>query len=101
MSSIQVVKTKASLVKVVTAASATLAIATTKTLQLNLGKVAAGTLVVQTVKGPTGTHTLSSAKVKVAGSVLSPVLKFTTPGTYVSTITIGKIKRIVTIKVTK
>ena len=44
---------------------------------------------------------MSSAKVKVAGSVLSPVLKFTTPGTYVYTITIGKIKRIVTIKVTK
>ncbi len=72
-----------------------------KSLQLNLGKVSKGTLVTQTLKGPTGTFAISTSKSKATGAIKTPILKFTKEGTYTFTVIIGKVKKVITIKVTK
>jgi hypothetical protein len=97
----QVVTTKPSSTLTLNSGNTTKALSLSKTVQVNFGTVKKGTAVVQTIKGPTGTFTLSSTKTKTTGAVKSPVLKFSKPGTYVLTITIGKTKKVITFKVTK
>ena len=97
----QVITTKPTFAVQVSGSKAKTTLSVKKTIQITLGKFAKGTLVRQIIRGPTGTFKISSAKLKSTGIVKSAVFKFAKPGTYTYTTTLGKIKKVVTIKVTK
>lgn len=81
-------------------ATKTVQVRKNSTLVVALPNIPKGTLVKETIKGPDGkTFTIISGKANAKGVVKSPVLKFKKPGTYTITITAGKLKKVVSVRV--
>ena len=74
-----------------------------KSIQVTLPTVGAKNVVVKvSVKDPAGaTFKVASTTVTKNKSYVSPIFKFSKPGTYVVTVTAGTTKRVVTVKVSK
>jgi hypothetical protein len=74
-----------------------------KSLQITLPTVGSKNVVVRvTIKDPSGkVFTVASRAVTKNKSYVSPIFKFSKPGTYVVTVTAGTTKRVVTVKVSK
>jgi hypothetical protein len=74
-----------------------------KSLQVTLPTVGSKNVVVRvTIKDPSGkVFTVASRAVTKNKSYVSPIFKFSKPGTYVVTVTAGTTKRVVTVKVSK
>jgi hypothetical protein len=54
------------------------------------------------IKGPDGkSYTIASTKTKKTGTYKAPAIKFSKPGTYQVTVLVGKIKKVVTYKISK
>jgi hypothetical protein len=83
-----------------TTANTTLFASTKIPVQAVIKSVKKGTAVTVTVKGKDGvSYKVASTIVKTTGVFKSPVVKFSKPGTYQITVTVGKTKRVVTYKV--
>ena len=74
-----------------------------KSIQISIPTVGTKSVSVKvSVKDPSGnTFTLASSKVAKNKSYVTPNVKFSKPGTYVMTVTLGTTKKVVTVKVSK
>ena len=70
-------------------------------MQLSLKTIGTKTAAVKlVVKTPDGkSYTLSSSTISKNKGFVGPVIKFSKPGTYVMTLVIGAVKKVVTVKV--
>jgi hypothetical protein len=61
-----------------------------------------GTVIKIVVKGADGkSYTVASTTAKATGTYKAPAIKFSKPGTYQVTITVGKVKKVITYKISK
>jgi hypothetical protein len=74
-----------------------------KSVQLSLKTIGTKTAAVKlVVKTPDAkSYTLSSSTISKNKAYLGPVIRFSKPGTYVFTLSIGSTKKLVTVKVSK
>ena len=87
-------------VTIASASKSSITAKASKPLQILFSKVTKGTVVTQTIKAPNGViYPLGKFKVLANGQIKLPVLKFAKIGTYTVTVSYGKIKKTVTIKV--
>jgi len=61
-----------------------------------------GTVIKVVVKGADGkSYTVVTTTTKTTGTYKAPAIKFSKPGTYQVTILVGKIKKVITYKISK
>ena len=91
--------TKVSLVR----SSTSLTSKVTRSLQLSLKTIGAKSSVVKlVVRTPEGkSYTLRSSTIAKNKGFVGPVIRFSKPGSYVFTLTVGSTKKLVTVKVSK
>jgi hypothetical protein len=71
-------------------------------VQPSISSVKKGTVVKVVIKGSDGkSYTVASTTTKSKGTYKAPAIKFVKPGTYQVTVMIGKIKKVITYKITK
>jgi hypothetical protein len=72
------------------------------TVQQAIPSVKKGTAVKVVIKGSDGkSYTVAATTTKTTGTYKTPAIKFSKPGTYQVTILVGKVKKIVTYKISK
>jgi hypothetical protein len=85
-----------------TAAKATVSTSLKNAVQPSFPSVKKGTVIKVVIKGSDGkSYTVASAVVKKNGTYKAPAIKFSKTGTYQVTVTIGKVKKVITYKITK
>jgi hypothetical protein len=85
-----------------TGSKATISTSLKTTVQPAIPSVKKGTAVKVVVKGADGkSYTVASTKTKAAGTYKAPAIKFSKPGIYQVTVIIGKIKKVITYKISK
>lgn len=91
-------------VKITTISSAKATISTSlKTnVQPVVSDVKKGTVVKVVIKGADGkSYTVATTTTKSTGTYKAPAIKFSKPGTYLVTIMVGKVKKVITYKISK
>jgi hypothetical protein len=91
-------------VKASTIISSTAVISTSlkSAVQPSIPAVKKGTEIKVVVKGADGkSYTVASTTAKSTGTYKAPAIKFSNPGTYQVTVMIGKVKKVITYKITK
>ena len=71
-------------------------------VQPAVSSVKKGTVIKVVVKGADGkSYTVASTTTKTTGTYKAPAIKFSKPGTYQVTILVGKVKKVITYKISK
>ena len=71
-------------------------------VQPSVSSVKKGTVIKVVVKGADGkSYTVASTTTKTTGTYKAPAIKFSKPGTYQVTILVGKVKKVITYKISK
>ena len=85
-----------------TGSKATISTSLKNAVQPSIPSVKKGTAIKVVIKGSDGkSYTVASTTVKKTGTYKAPAIKFSKPGTYQVTVLIGKIKKVITYKITK
>jgi hypothetical protein len=85
-----------------TGSKATISTSLTNAVQPAIPSVKKGTVIKVVIKGADGkSYTIASTKTKKTGTYKAPAIKFSKPGTYQVTVLVGKIKKVVTYKISK
>jgi hypothetical protein len=85
-----------------TAGKATVSTSLKNAVQPSFPSIKKGTVIRVVIKGSDGkSHTVASTVIKKNGTYKAPAIKFSKAGTYQVTVTIGKIKKVITYKITK
>jgi hypothetical protein len=85
-----------------TGSKATISTTLKNAVQPAIPSVKKGTVIKVVVKGADGkSYTVASTTTKSAGTYKSPAIKFAKPGTYQVTVLVGKIKKVITYKISK
>jgi hypothetical protein len=85
-----------------TGSKATISTSLKNAVQPAIPSVKKGTVIKVVIKGADGkSYTIASTKTKTTGTYKSPAIKFSKPGTYQVTVMIGKIKKVITYKISK
>jgi hypothetical protein len=85
-----------------TGSKATISTSLKNSVQPSIPSVKKGTAVKVVIKGADGkSYTVASTTVKKTGTYKAPAIKFSKPGTYQVTLMIGKVKKVITYKITK
>ena len=85
-----------------TGSKATISTSLKNAVQPSIPSVKKGTVVKVVIKGSDGkSYTVASTTTKSKGTYKAPAIKFSKPGTYQVTVMIGKIKKVITYKITK
>jgi hypothetical protein len=91
-------------VKATTVTTSTSVISTSlkSAVQPSFPAVKKGTEIKVVVKGADGkSYTVASTTTKTTGTYKAPAIKFSKPGTYQVTVIIGKVKKVITYKISK
>ena len=85
-----------------TASSATIATSLKTNVQASIPAVKKGTAIKVVVKGSDGnSYTVATTTAKTTGTYKTPAIKFAKPGTYQVTVLVGKVKKVITYKISK
>jgi hypothetical protein len=85
-----------------TGSKATISTSLKNAVQPAIPSVKKGTVIKVVIKGADGkSYTIASTKTKTTGTYKAPAIKFSKPGTYQVTVMIGKIKKVITYKISK
>ena len=85
-----------------TAAKATVSTSLKNAVQPAIPSVKKGTVIKVVIRGADGkSYTVASTTAKTTGTYKTPAIKFSKTGTYQVTVTIGKVKKVITYKITK
>jgi hypothetical protein len=85
-----------------TGSKATISTSLKNAVQPAIPSVKKGTVIKVVIKGADGkSYTIASTKTKTTGTYKSPAIKFSKPGTYQVTVMLGKIKKVITYKISK
>jgi hypothetical protein len=85
-----------------TGSKATISTSLKNSVQPSIPSVKKGTVVKVVIKGADGkSYTVASTTTKSTGTYKAPAIKFSKPGTYQVTVLVGKIKKVVTYKISK
>jgi hypothetical protein len=85
-----------------TGSKATISTSLKTAVQPSIPSVKKGTAIKVVIKGSDGkSYTVASTTVKKTGTYKAPAIKFSKPGTYQVTVLIGKVKKVITYKITK
>ena len=85
-----------------TGSKATISTSLKSAVQPAIPSVKKGTVIKVVIKGADGkSYTIASTKTKTTGTYKAPAIKFSKPGTYQVTVMIGKIKKVITYKISK
>jgi hypothetical protein len=85
-----------------TGSKATISTSLKNAVQSAIPSVKKGTVIKVVIKGPDGkSYTIASTKTKKTGTYKAPAVKFSKPGTYQVTVLVGKIKKVITYKISK
>lgn len=85
-----------------TGSKATISTSLKNAVQPAIPSVKKGTVIKVVVKGADGkSYTVASTTTKLTGTYKSPAIKFAKPGTYQVTVLIGKVKKVITYKISK
>lgn len=85
-----------------TGSKATISTSLKNAVQPSIPSVKKGTAIKVVIKGSDGkSYTVASTTVKKTGTYKAPAIKFSKPGTYQVTVLIGKVKKVITYKITK
>jgi hypothetical protein len=85
-----------------TGSKATISTSLKNSVQPSIPSVKKGTVVKVVIKGADGkSYTVASTTTKSTGTYKAPAIKFAKPGTYQVTVMIGKVKKVITYKITK
>ena len=81
---------------------ATISTSLKNAVQPSIPSVKKGTVIKVVIKGPDGkSYTVASTKTKKTGTYKAPAIKFAKPGKYRVTVMVGKVKKVITYKITK
>jgi hypothetical protein len=81
---------------------ATISTSLKNAVQPAIPSVKKGTVIKVVIKGADGkSYTVASTTTKSTGAYKAPAIKFSKPGTYQVTVMIGKVKKVITYKITK
>ena len=84
------------------AAKATVSTSLKNAVQPAIPSVKKGTVIKVVIRGADGkSYTVASTTAKTTGTYKAPAIKFSKTGTYQVTVTIGKVKKVITYKITK
>ena len=84
------------------AAKATISTSLKNAVQPAIPSVKKGTVIKVVIRGADGkSYTVASTTAKTTGTYKTPAIKFSKTGTYQVTVTIGKVKKVITYKITK
>jgi hypothetical protein len=84
------------------AAKATVSTSLKNAVQPAIPSVKKGTVIKVVIRGADGkSYTVASTTAKTTGTYKTPAIKFSKTGTYQVTVTIGKVKKVITYKITK
>ena len=85
-----------------TGSKATISTSLKTAVQPSIPSVKKGTAIKVVIKGSDGkSYTIASNTTKSTGTYKSPAIKFSKPGTYQVTVLVGKVKKVITYKITK
>ncbi len=85
-----------------TGSKATISTSLKNAVQPSIPSVKKGTAIKVVIKGSDGkSYTVASTTAKSTGTYKAPAIKFAKPGTYQVTVMIGKVKKVITYKITK
>ena len=85
-----------------TAAKATISTSLKNAVQPAIPSVKKGTVIKVVVRGSDGkSYTVASTTAKATGTYKTPAIKFSKPGTYLVTVTLGKVQKVITYKIGK
>jgi hypothetical protein len=85
-----------------TGSKATISTSLKTAVQPAIPSVKKGTAIKVVIKGADGkSYTVASTTAKSTGTYKTPAIKFSKPGTYQVTVMIGKIKKVITYKISK
>ena len=85
-----------------TRSKATVSTSLKNAVQPSIPSIKKGTVIKVVIKGPDGkSYTVASTKTNKTGTYKTPAIKFSKPGTYQVTVMIGKIKKVITYKISK
>ncbi len=85
-----------------TAAKATVTTSLKNAVQPAIPSVKKGTVIKVVVRGSDGkNYTVASTTAKTTGTYKTPAIKFSKPGTYLVTVTLGKVQKVITYKIGK
>lgn len=85
-----------------TGSKATISTSLKNSVQPSIPSVKKGTAVKVVIKGADGkSYTVASTTTKSTGTYKAPAIKFSKPGTYQVTVLVGKIKKVMTYKISK
>ncbi len=85
-----------------TGSKATISTSLKTAVQPSISSVKKGTAIKVVIKGSDGkSYTVASTTAKSTGTYKAPAIKFSKPGTYQVTVMIGKVKKVITYKITK
>ena len=85
-----------------TAAKATISTSLKNAVQPAIPSVKKGTVIKVVIRGADGkSYTVASTTAKTTGTYKTPAIKFSKAGTYVVTVTLGKVQKVITYKITK
>ena len=85
-----------------TGSKATLATSLKTNVQASIPVVKKGTAIKVVVKGSDGnSYTVATTTAKTTGTYKTPAIKFAKPGTYQVTVLVGKVKKVITYKISK
>ena len=87
---------------ILTGSKATVSTSLKSAVRPSIPSVKKGTVVKVVIRGADGkSYTVASTTAKSTGTYKAPAIKFSKPGTYQVTVMIGKIKKVITYKITK
>ena len=85
-----------------TGSKATISTSLKNAVQPAIPSVKKGTVVKVVIRGADGkSYTVASTTAKSSGTYKAPAIKFAKPGTYQVTVMVGKVKKVITYKITK
>lgn len=85
-----------------TAAKATISTSLKNAVQPAIPSVKKGTVIKVVIRGADGkSYTVASTTAKTTGTYKTPAIKFSKAGTYVVTVTLGKVQKVITYKIGK
>jgi hypothetical protein len=85
-----------------TAAKATISTSLKNAVQPAIPSVKKGTAIKVVIRGADGkSYTVASTTAKSTGTYKTPAIKFSKPGTYLVTVTLGKVQKVITYKIGK
>ena len=85
-----------------TAAKATISTSLKNAVQPAIPSVKKGTAIKVVIRGADGkSYTVASTTAKSTGTYKTPAIKFSKPGTYLVTVTVGKVQKVITYKIGK